>query len=367
MNIGKLIYFKLSTDSTISGYVGTRIFPSAYINDSSNHQVPYITYQKVSQDPNNTKNNASEYDYFVYQINVIHDKYSETVEIAEKIRDILDYFGGETIEQVNVDKIFFESSSDVYYDNAGSTGLFGISSDYRFNIKREVSFLPTSLDGLQLWLSNNTGVVLDSDGTGVIQWTDQSDNSNNATQNEANDTNQPTSANGGITFDGSNDYLLLNNEISLNEFHIFIALALDDHSVETIFGETEAGDFLRFGQGGLNNYIRFQAQASQFDFSGFTPVISDDGTKQLFEFSRNSGTTDNAILTINGTEHATKASSDTSSFPFEIDAIGVRNTTNTQYTMDGVIFEVIIFNSVLSTANATKVRDYINEKLNIYV
>ena len=366
MDVGKVIYFKLVTDSTISGYVGNRIFPSAYINDTSNHQVPYITYQKVSQDPNNTKNNASEYDYFVYQINVIHDKYSETVIIGEQIRSVLDYLSG-TISGVQVDKIFFESSTDVYYDNAGSTGLYGISTDYRFNVNRDVVFLPSTLDSLTLWLSNDTGVIEDTDGTGVTQWTDQSTNANHAKQNEASDAFQPIVANGGVTFDGNNDFLLFDSEISLNEFHIFIVLALDATSSETIFGESEAGDFLRFGQGGLNNSIRFQAQGSQFDFNGFTPVISDDGTKQLFEFSRDEGTTDNVTLTVNGSEHGTKADSDTSADQFEIDAVGIRNTINLQFPMEGVIFEVVIFNSKLSATDATKVRDYLNEKLSIYV
>ena len=366
MDVGKAIYNLLINDATITSYVADRIFPSRYINDTVRHRIPYITYQKVSQDPNNTKNNASEYDYFVYQINVYNLEYDTTVLISERIRLVLDYKSG-IYAGVKVDKIFFESSTDVYYDNSGSTGLYGISSDYRFNINRDVVFVPTTPTGLQLWLNNTEGVIEDSDEVGVIQWTDQSDNANNATQNEIDDGNQPFFANNGITFDGINDFLILDNEISLNEFHIFLVVALHSTNTETLFGEVGAEDFLRFGQGGLDNYIRFQTQGNIIDFSGFSPSIATDGTLQLFEFSRASGTTQNVTLTINGTEHGTKANSDTSNDQFEIDALGVRNTINQQYAMDGVIYQVIIYDNVLNAQDASDVRDYLNEKLNIYV
>lgn len=135
MDTGKAIFEILANDSDIQNLVGSRIFPSRYINDTANHQVPYITYQKVSQEPNNTKNGASSYDYVVVQINVYSDEYSVTVNLSELIRTALDYTSG-TFRGVVVDKCFYESSTDVYFDNAGSTGLFGISSDYRFNINR---------------------------------------------------------------------------------------------------------------------------------------------------------------------------------------------------------------------------------------
>ena len=227
-------------------------------------------------------------------------------------------------------------------------------------------FLPNSVSGLQLWLAGSTSIIEDSDGTGVVQWTDQSSNSNHATQPEANDSFQPVLDGGGVSFDGSNDFLTLGSEVSLNQFHIFLVLALDSHSTDTIFGEADAGDFLRFGQGGLNNSIRLQAQSEQINFTSFTPVISTDGTKQLFDISRAAGTTNNCTLTVNGSEHGTASSSNTSANQFEIDALGVRNTANRQHPAEGIIYEIIIYNSAISSADAASVRNYLNSKFTIY-
>lgn len=366
MDIGKAIYNILSNTNNISTVVGTRIFPSRYINDTINHSVPYITYQKVSQDPNNTKNGPSTYDYVTVQINVYSDEYQSTVSLAENVRRALDYTSG-TFNTVIVDKCFFESSTDVFYDNAGSTGLYAISSDYRFNITRDILFNPATLSGLQNWLVGTTGVTIDADGVGVIQWADQSSNTNNATQNSDSDTLQPTLLNNGIVFDGGQDFLTYDSQINLNEFHIFLAVAMSGTSTETLFGETSAGDFLRFGQGGSSTAIRFQCQSAQFNFSSFSPAIATDGTIQLFDFARASGTTNNVTMTINGNEHSTKADSNTSTDTFEIGAIGVRNTSNQQFPLDGTIYAVVIYNTALSSSDATKVRNYINEIYSIYV
>lgn len=366
MDIGKAIYNILSNTSNITSVVDTRIFPSRYINDTVNHAVPYITYQKVSQDPNNTKNGPSTYDYVTVQINVYAEEYQLAVSISDNVRTALDYTSG-TFNTVVVDKCFFESSTDVFYDNAGSTGIYGISSDYRFNINRDVIFSPLTPTGLQSFMLSVEGVVIDDDGVGVIQWSDISTNSNNATQNTAFDIFQPTFSNKGITFNGDNDFLTYGSQINLNEFHIFLAVALGAASTETLFGETSAGDFLRFGQGTSTTAIRFQCQSAQFNFSSFSPAIATDGTIQLFDFARASGTTDNVTMTINGNEHSTKASSNTSTDTFEIGAIGVRNTTNQQFPLDGTIYAIVIYNNVLSSSDATKVRNYINQIYSIYV
>ena len=116
------------------------------------------------------------------------------------------------------------------------------------------------------------------------------------------------------------------------------------------YSERVAGDFLRFGQGGLNNPIRFQVQGFQFDFND-SSSNSDDGTKQLFEFKMKE-LPDNVTPIVNGMNTALK--------PIQIQVL-----TNLRlmrwykkhcnlHPMEGVIFEVVIFNSKLSTADQQK-------------
>ena len=135
MNIGKAIYSILSNDSSVSSTVGTRIFPSRYIDESGKYQLPFISYQVISVEPNNTKNGVSTYDYTTAQINIVGNSYNDVITLAPNVRTALDYTSG-TYEGVVVDKIFFENSVEVFDENAGSVGLYQISQDYRFNINR---------------------------------------------------------------------------------------------------------------------------------------------------------------------------------------------------------------------------------------
>ena len=138
MEIGKVIYNILSNDSNVAPLVTTsgnlRIFPSRY-NFPTDVKLPYITYQMFGDEPNNTKNGVSTYDYVRLQISIYHNSYADMVTLAGHIRTALDYVSG-TYSGVVVDKIFYQDQNELYDDSAGSIGLYGIAQDYRFNINR---------------------------------------------------------------------------------------------------------------------------------------------------------------------------------------------------------------------------------------
>ena len=139
MEVGKAVFDILRTDSDVIALVSEsgsnpRIFPSRY-KFPTNVLLPYITYQIVSDQPNNTKNGVSTYDYVTVQISIYDIKYGNMIDLAGKVRTALDYTSG-TYEGIVVDKIFFENSVEVFDENAGSVGLYQISQDYRFNINR---------------------------------------------------------------------------------------------------------------------------------------------------------------------------------------------------------------------------------------
>ena len=138
MEIGKVIYNILSNDSNVAPLVtisgNLRIFPSRY-NFPTDVKLPYITYQMFGDEPNNTKNGVSEYDYVRVQISIYHNSYADMVTLAGHVRTALDYVSG-TYSGVVVDKIFYQDQNELYDDSAGSIGLYGIAQDYRFNINR---------------------------------------------------------------------------------------------------------------------------------------------------------------------------------------------------------------------------------------
>ena len=139
MEVGKAVFEILFNDSDVITLVSEsgsnpRIFPSRY-DFPSNVLLPYITYQVVSDEPNNTKNGVSTYDYVTVQISIYDIRYSSLVELAGKVRTALDYTSG-TFRGVVVDKIFYQDQNELYDDSAGSIGLYGIAQDYRFNINR---------------------------------------------------------------------------------------------------------------------------------------------------------------------------------------------------------------------------------------
>lgn len=139
MEIGKAVFDILYNDSDVQPLISEsgsnpRIFPSRY-KFPTNVLLPYITYQVVSDEPNNTKNGVSQYDYVTVQINIYSNRYGSMIDLASKVRTALDYTSG-IYRGVIVDKIFFQNQNELFDDSAGEQGFYGIAQDYRFNINR---------------------------------------------------------------------------------------------------------------------------------------------------------------------------------------------------------------------------------------
>ena len=139
MDVGKALINILNADSAITALIGAggsatgiRCFPSAY-RVPATMTTPFMTYQVVSDVPNNTKNGVSEYDYVTVQINVYDTGYEDLQTLVGLVRTALDYVSG-TYNGVVVDKIFFEGGSDAFDDTFGDNGIYQYSVDFRFNL-----------------------------------------------------------------------------------------------------------------------------------------------------------------------------------------------------------------------------------------
>ena len=145
MKVGEAIYSILSNDVTVSGVVGTKIFPVVATEKSS---VPYIVYNLVSETPTNTKGDGASFslaatrsplDRDRVQVSCFTDTYVGAVDLAFAIRGAMDratYSSG-TLE---VENIIYLDTVDDYEKKADDKGVFAKHSDYTVRI-RNVSLI----------------------------------------------------------------------------------------------------------------------------------------------------------------------------------------------------------------------------------
>jgi hypothetical protein len=130
MDLGKLTYSLLSNDATLTGIVGSKIFPVQVPQDTS---FPAITYQHDSVVPTNMKDGPSPLDVVGLVIIAYAQSYAVANSIMSRVRTLLDHYQG-TVEGVTVDKISFAGQSD--NDFVDETGFFIIEQSYQARMKR---------------------------------------------------------------------------------------------------------------------------------------------------------------------------------------------------------------------------------------
>ena len=171
--IGSTLYTLLSSDATISGYIGTspvRIYPDI-APLSAAQTFPYITYTIVSQVPTNTKGpydqgdpsltgpqkQKSPLDIVRVQINSFTNDYATGVNLASRIRKILDrgVGSGFTIGSgPDIDSIVYDGMSTTYEDKIKPQGVYNFQQEY---VIRTISTY-LALDWSNVYSTNFDGV-----------------------------------------------------------------------------------------------------------------------------------------------------------------------------------------------------------------
>lgn len=106
--INKAIYYILSNDDTITGYVGNKIFPMIIPTDTT--VFPHIVFSRTSITPAYCKDGC--YDDTVMVSIVVCDKdYFNSCKIAQAVRDALDGKRG-TIQEIPLQEIRLTSVSE---------------------------------------------------------------------------------------------------------------------------------------------------------------------------------------------------------------------------------------------------------------
>lgn len=128
--IGKLIYGRLSTDGSITAYVGTKIYPDI---TPQNVQYPFVVYTIVNSLPVDFKDGQSNLEEITLQIDVYTQSYDDTQNLANLIRNRLDRFVG-TVEGVEVQTIKYMSSDSQVFN--AELSVYWMSIDFMVKMKR---------------------------------------------------------------------------------------------------------------------------------------------------------------------------------------------------------------------------------------
>lgn len=128
--IGKLIYSRLSTDGSITAYVGTKIYPDI---TPQNVQYPFVVYIITNSLPVDYKDGQSNLEEITLQLDVYTQSYDDTQDLANLIRNRLDRFTG-TLEGVEVQTIKYVSSDSQVFN--AELSVYWMSIDFMINMKR---------------------------------------------------------------------------------------------------------------------------------------------------------------------------------------------------------------------------------------
>jgi hypothetical protein len=128
--IKNAVYNILINDSTITDYVGTKVFPVLAPQDTD---YPFITIIKNNTLPTDIKSAVSPTDEVFFQVDIYAAKEIKCQGIAAQVRTLLDQYSG-TIASVQIDRIVFRDEQDSDFDI--DLDIFGKSQEYKARIIR---------------------------------------------------------------------------------------------------------------------------------------------------------------------------------------------------------------------------------------
>jgi len=213
-------------------------------------------------------------------------------------------------------------------------------------------FSLADISGLQLWLKYDTGQGTITNG---IQWDDSSGNNRHASQTL--DAQEGTGFSGGafVTDAGSQDNLDFASTFSdAGDYHVFMVLDLSEESNETFISSVDNTSFMRFAQNGAAEDFRIRHGGTTLNMT----LSSGFGTaKAIAEVSRNGSNLVNVLK--NGTSLGT----DTGAGTFSFEQIG----SSSNSLSSASIFEVVVFDNILTGSDLTNVRNDIASRNSISI
>ena len=292
---------------------------------------------------------------------------------------------------------------DIYTFQLKRNDVSGLSSSKGLNVIVEIinkAFQPDDIDGLTLWLRSDADVYSDAgstnctDGDTVQEWHDQTSNGNDASQGVA--ANKPTWNIGGqngwpyISFDGINDRLGCGDTTTFVFLHetggtVFIVAQYgetdDPNDIYSIIANTnnsatDVGFAIVYDDQDSNHYENrlntfvvngTGGQQVVSNISDNDAVIANVCNINTIVLDPDNGTAaDRSDTYINeGSAIGNNADTDTASSANATRAIQIGSNGIGGNPLAGRIYEILIYNTVLSDTNRNKVYRYLDRKYRV--
>ena len=219
-------------------------------------------------------------------------------------------------------------------------------------------FTLASISGLQLWLQNGQGVT-------AAQWDDSSGNNNHVAQSDAD--KRGAVEDGGIDFNQSSNHYDFTSTITTSTFTVFVAMEPDTDGSMTFLSSTNSNDFIRINQTAANEFRTKRAantldlivsHSTDFSFEG------NGGVEKFIVMFRQEG--DNTVTIGVNADLDNFALANSTGSDFNLQVLGSQGSGGSN-PFNGTIYEVAIYNQVLSDSDATLVRNDIADRVGITI
>ena len=243
----------------------------------------------------------------------------------------------------------------------GGSGIVLIAIPNSFNVTTTLnSFAPSSVSGLTLWLDGHDNSNMTRSGDNVLQWNDKSGGGYHFTQ--SNTTYTPViswfSLNGRNMLNFTSSKYMNNTTCPMGTNYTIFAVGYTSvNGYGRILNGSAANNYLFLGTGtGVTQYATFIGSGSTWNDSDANLPTASVASACIMEMTNN-GTSTGLIPYVNGTAQTAKNGSTASFTGFVLGSAGT-GASGTQ-PWGGYVAEVLIYNSVLSTAVRQKVEGYL--------
>lgn len=118
--IGKLIYGTISSSAEVTSLVDNRIYPIVAPAETT---YPFIVYTRANAYPNTHTKDGWVGDNASFQITIVSDKYFESADIANNVRDLFENCRISN-EELSIENIRMTSASEAFSEDAYTQTLY---------------------------------------------------------------------------------------------------------------------------------------------------------------------------------------------------------------------------------------------------
>lgn len=120
LQVGKIIYSAITSDTELNSVLNNRIYPLVAPNDT---ELPFVVYNRTNvYSTNHTKDGWLNEDCS-FQISVVSNKYEESIELADKVRELFENCTIST-SSLSITNVRLTSSNEMFNEDEYIQNLY---------------------------------------------------------------------------------------------------------------------------------------------------------------------------------------------------------------------------------------------------